>query len=232
MRFTRKLGASAAMAVAVLAIGAASASAASTAPLPSTSSANWTGVDVTCPNQGGPPCAFTAHSTNSVLHNISPSADIANCDVVLNGVLNADGSSAITSGNVTGPGACPAIHVDFTNYPSWPDQACEYTGSSPHQMWDRLEAHFTAPGLTVNGELFLHLQTAAGADGDPLALGRALASAPGPLYAQVGTSNDAIVANPAVNALSAPYAFTTPGFTNDITLTSNADVACGWPELT
>jgi hypothetical protein len=156
--------------------------------------------------------AFTASSTSSILK--VGGEPLANCEVTLNGIVQSNGATSITSGSVAGPGECTEITLDFSK--AWTDQICEYEGASPHQMWDRLIVHFQLGLKVIEGPIFLHLQTAAGADGDPLTVGRALV--PG---SEIDSTGVTITATPTEGA---PYLFSGTQFR----VASNT-AACGWP---
>jgi hypothetical protein len=202
------------LALIIALIAPSMASATATSVLPSNKLSDYTGVDCTVVSSGSA-CkntAFTARSTASILK--VGGALIANCEVTLNGVVQSNGATSITSGSVAGPGECENITLDFTK--AWTDQICEYAGASPHQMWDRLIVHFQLGASVIEGPIFLRLQTAAGADGDPLTVGRALV--PG---SEIDSTGVTITATPTEGA---PYLFSGTQFR----VASNT-AACSWP---
>jgi hypothetical protein len=220
-------------ALGVLAVLAASAFGKATSVLPGTSKTEWTGVNCTLVS-GGSPCSATPFhvvSTASILrHN---GEKVAKCEVTLAGDINANGTTEVTSGSVSGLGVCGSITLNFKK--KWPDEICQWhKGKKEPQMWDRLEVHFNveSAGVELNGPIYIHLETTAGADGDPLVIGRAVAP-----NSEIGDESATlnkgwtIVADGTTES-STPYVFTVSEAFPQLEVESNEKAACGWPELT
>jgi hypothetical protein len=177
--------------------------------LPSIASADtWTNVDVTCAS--GPPCEFTAHSTDSVLSGIPGQAPL-HCDVVMHGTIVQGGSTSIDTVTIT-PNASNdprCFAVTGQNLP-WADQLCN---SDPGEEYvDTIQASFGVAGIpgTFDGAV-------------PADFG----SFPG------GTLMDGLSANVNSNVTNATAGITanvaglyTVGTSEDVFVQSNAD-PCG-----
>lgn len=199
---------------ATMALGATSALASSSNPdFPhgDTSGASWTGVSVDAVGSCTPtlisPCTFAAESPASILvHDVA--GPVVDCDVAMQVDLYPDGFSSIHDVVVSGPAPCASIVA--TDDAPWADQVCEYTGSGPHEYWDRIEADFTSPATgRVAGELFGRLS---GASATSIGVHSHLDGGPWSIVADG-------------SGVSSPFAF------DQTVAVSSTDDPCAWPEM-
>jgi hypothetical protein len=201
------------------------ASAKSTSVLPSLKRANYSKVSCTVVSTSKA-CSKTPFKSVSAASILKENGEtLATCEVTLEGHIEANGTTEVTAGSVKGAFPCEFITLNFAK--KWPDEICEYkvpTEKIKHQMWDRLEVHFavTILGKEYNGPVFIHLKTAAGADGDPLVIGEGLAPT-----SEIDESGATITADG--TGVSKPYIFTVSEAFPQVRVESLTP-ECAWPK--
>lgn len=184
----------------------------------------WSKVKCTLPNSKEAACnatPFLTVSTESLLK-LAGVGQVANCEVVLEGIINADGTTEVVGGEVVEDPAepiCGAIGLNFEK--EWNDEVCQFKETG--EMWDRLEVHFTAPVFgEIEGPIFIHFVNAAGGSPDPLLVARAIAP-----ESEIDNTGFSITATE-VAGLGTPYNFTINAAHPQVKLTS-VSPECEWP---
>jgi hypothetical protein len=225
-------GLAAALIVGALAVVPTVASAAATSVLPGTKEAEWVGVNCTVvsTSKACSETPFQMWSTSRILkHN---GEKVWKCESEFEGHFEADGTAEVTAGWASGLGWCGSTTLNFEK--KWPGEICEWhKGKKEDQAWMRLEIHerIESAGIELNGPIYLHLETTAGANGDPLEIGRAVAP-----NSEIGDTSAPLNEHWTYTAdgtteSSTPYVFTVSEAFPQTKVESNEKAACKWAEL-